>query len=453
MFEILQHLYETKWTNDKWLIRKKILSCLTAGLCANETDKTVATIFHAGVPFLLQSIKEFGYNVAESTQSAKSYFHFNWHLPDFISRSYWTTTNNFPQSSLLSDQQYADLIQHINAYIKRIVVEQSQSERTVSPEANNILIASIVKENILNYKYQLSLEDIERIANVVREKLRIEEGESKLNIPIEEHKEFIANVVKENVNVHLSASRNQNDGDIDVDAVLAKIFGSAKFIEIIDQEIVNQMDPHQRKIWSFEEQIQFMNSKLSEKAAENQDLKYSIDLLKKEHDNLLGKIQGYKTDVDIKLEKSLNDVDLKLTTLNANQLSMIDNRVKLILLDIMGYANSNEKPTEDNLKAWIKNVFVAKEYLEQRLNELSLKFDKNLKDEFDRSAAILMGDVGERIKSQTLLLINSKTEGGTLDEVKIRSIVGEILAVYDADKTGLVDYALESAGGEVLSTR
>ncbi|XP_015109472.1 uncharacterized protein LOC107036204 [Diachasma alloeum] len=35
----------------------------------------------------------------------------------------------------------------------------------------------------------------------------------------------------------------------------------------------------------------------------------------------------------------------------------------------------------------------------------------------------------------------------------IRSIVKEILKIYDADKTGRVDYALESAGGQIISIR
>lgn len=35
----------------------------------------------------------------------------------------------------------------------------------------------------------------------------------------------------------------------------------------------------------------------------------------------------------------------------------------------------------------------------------------------------------------------------------IRSIVKEVLKIYDADKTGRVDYALESAGGQIISIR
>ncbi|XP_072167938.1 uncharacterized protein [Diadema setosum] len=42
---------------------------------------------------------------------------------------------------------------------------------------------------------------------------------------------------------------------------------------------------------------------------------------------------------------------------------------------------------------------------------------------------------------------------GSLDEERVKSIVLGALDMYNADKTGMVDYALESAGGSVLNTR
>jgi hypothetical protein len=39
-----------------------------------------------------------------------------------------------------------------------------------------------------------------------------------------------------------------------------------------------------------------------------------------------------------------------------------------------------------------------------------------------------------------------------LTDLQVRAIVDEALAKYDADKTGLVDYALESSGELIIDT-
>lgn len=43
--------------------------------------------------------------------------------------------------------------------------------------------------------------------------------------------------------------------------------------------------------------------------------------------------------------------------------------------------------------------------------------------------------------------------GGSISEDSVKKIVLEILAKYDADRTGLPDYALESAGASVIGVR
>lgn len=45
------------------------------------------------------------------------------------------------------------------------------------------------------------------------------------------------------------------------------------------------------------------------------------------------------------------------------------------------------------------------------------------------------------------------TSSTNLSETQIRRIVKKVLAIYDADKTGLVDYAMETMGGQILTTR
>lgn len=80
--------------------------------------------------------------------------------------------------------------------------------------------------------------------------------------------------------------------------------------------------------------------------------------------------------------------------------------------------------------------------------------------EFERQLHMLTLDITSRISSgiETHRASSSSsfflpTAAGTLGEDAVRLIVEDSLLKYSADRTGLPDYALESAGGSVISTR
>lgn len=55
---------------------------------------------------------------------------------------------------------------------------------------------------------------------------------------------------------------------------------------------------------------------------------------------------------------------------------------------------------------------------------------------------------------QSNILNFSRSQGlPSLKRDEINSLIQQAIATYDADKTGLFDFALESAGGAVVSTR
>lgn len=53
------------------------------------------------------------------------------------------------------------------------------------------------------------------------------------------------------------------------------------------------------------------------------------------------------------------------------------------------------------------------------------------------------------LTDQAVLSNNAGDSGAYVSEERVRKIVKEILRIYDADKTGQVDYALESAGNVI----
>jgi SUN domain-containing protein 1/2 len=114
------------------------------------------------------------------------------------------------------------------------------------------------------------------------------------------------------------------------------------------------------------------------------------------------------------------------------------------------------------IKNWSSSIFVAKSDLEERLKLVEANGNRAFQLQLDQNAGILMNEINEEIKKQVSLSVAAKAkdlEGsklrvtGGLSEGEVVKIVKGVLAVYDADKTGLVDFALESAGGQVLSTR
>ncbi|VDK23826.1 unnamed protein product [Anisakis simplex] len=71
-------------------------------------------------------------------------------------------------------------------------------------------------------------------------------------------------------------------------------------------------------------------------------------------------------------------------------------------------------------------------------------------------AAQVARTVHESGNDEEKIIEKDKTEANHLSEsdlLVVRNLIVDALRVYDADKTGKVDYALESSGGSIISTR
>lgn len=124
----------------------------------------------------------------------------------------------------------------------------------------------------------------------------------------------------------------------------------------------------------------------------------------------------------------------------------------------------------DELKSKFTALFASLEAAWRRIELMELqfvKFTKNSSESFDaqfeRTARDLKHDLRlsvEEMVSKKLAEWKASAASGPIAapqadhlEEFVKGVVHKALEVYDADKTGLADYALESSGGIVLSTR
>lgn len=435
------------------------------------------------VPLALAMLRAQTTNVANKL---KLLFDFNWNwLP-----SLWHS-HDIPQAKVpLSADEYQRMLSHINAYIETIVDKKIQSiERELHTASNDLdpkialYIANIVKQQIVEYKYVLSDADIDRIANIVGEKLSQDAAKSK-GIPLTQaNLEQISRLIQQQIETHRhewvlqdsgndkTTTQNTSPEKFDVQEILYKILTSGELTEFVDKRFdvkakmfSSQLNVHQSSIDILRSDMNELKEQLKATFATNAGTKQSIDSLHTEHGQLnerLTKLDASHTD---QFNKLLETIDVKLSAFNDNQFSAIDNHIRSTLFEIFGYRSSDGTPlTNDDLTNWIRSIFVAKDLLETRLNELNTKLNHRLDDEINQMAEIVIRNVSETIKRDIAVALEKNNneqrlntenhEHGSFDETHIQLLIQKALAIYDADKTGMVDYALESSGGEVLSTR
>ncbi|XP_063533741.1 klaroid protein-like [Cydia strobilella] len=130
-------------------------------------------------------------------------------------------------------------------------------------------------------------------------------------------------------------------------------------------------------------------------------------------------------------------------------------------------ADGNSEAVAAKLKNYFDNHYVTKEQMQKMSIEIHERLISSWKPEMDedkiRSLIQEYLSVFERRQMEVIVErfkeyvreveVRREGGGGEFDAEAVRRIVAGMLDVYDADKTGLVDYALESAGGQVVSTK
>ncbi|XP_029432960.1 SUN domain-containing protein 1 isoform X14 [Rhinatrema bivittatum] len=119
----------------------------------------------------------------------------------------------------------------------------------------------------------------------------------------------------------------------------------------------------------------------------------------------------------------------------------VDARIKeFVKMTIFG--NKEELP--ESLLQWLSSNFVSKNSIQDLLQELELKVLKNITHHISITQRLPTPDA----------MASSVTAGiSGITEEQAHMIVNNALKLYSQDRIGMVDFALESGGGSILSTR
>ncbi|XP_017016541.1 klaroid protein isoform X1 [Drosophila kikkawai] len=383
----------------------------------------------------------------------------------------------------LTAEEYENILNHVNSYVQQLVdlkLQQQQSaekQQQLSPQQVEIVVR-LIQDNMQQFaqKTKLSEQDLSDLVGKLRLELKQsgvwDAAETKLSPA---NLEEITRLIKAEVSLHESHYTLQLE-KIDMEALLERILGSPELADFVDARInlrVQQLEakessgfhPAEIQLEHLNKEIAFIKLALSDKQAENADLHQSISNLKLGQEDLLERIHQHELAQDRRFSGLLAEIETKLASLNDSQFALLNKQVKLSLVEILGFkqqstAGGAATQLDDiDLQNWVRSMFVAKDYLEQQLLELNKRTNNNIRDEIERSSILLMNDISQRLKQEMLLVVEAKHNESTKElkghirEEEVRQIVKTVLAIYDADKTGLVDFALESAGGQILSTR
>ncbi|CRL05344.1 CLUMA_CG018268, isoform A [Clunio marinus] len=366
-----------------------------------------------------------------------------------------------------------DKLQMLMAYIDRYIDTaigkkfKSNNEKILKETNEKVLliIADNVKHSINQYHYQLSPEDIEVIVGKIKQQFESELNErenSILSKIIPKNEEIIVKKVKETLNLKPDKLQFNNE-NVNLDFILQKVLNSDKLLSFIN----DHLQPSLMKLDHHESDIQDLKSDFNKFKSDVVARFSSLDIdIKNNHvsnDNLVNDFMKFKLENDQNLQKLLLEIDQKMISFGDSHFSSIDASVRKNLLNILGF-NLNDQQNEmdeASIRNWINSMFVAKSDLEKELKQIEVNGERAFKLQLNENAGILMNKINEEIKKQITISFDEQNTAskanigvsGTLTEADVLKIVKDVLAVYDADKTGLADFALESAGGQVLSTR
>ncbi|XP_053221752.1 SUN domain-containing protein 1 isoform X9 [Podarcis raffonei] len=205
---------------------------------------------------------------------------------------------------------------------------------------------------------------------------------------------------------------------------------------------------HQEHEWRIVA-LEDLLAKLSEKS---EGLQKELELTKaqkmsdtdEQNRHLLSKIKHLELELGHMKSELLSSQGLKtccdrMDTLHEKVDTQVKESVKIMLF------GNQQGDLPESLLQWLTSKFVSKSDLQNLLQDLELQILKNI--------TLHMSVANTKSTSEVVTSVVNEAGISGITEAQARIIVNNALKLFSQDKTGMVDFALESGGGSILSTR
>ncbi|XP_050173363.1 SUN domain-containing protein 1 isoform X2 [Myiozetetes cayanensis] len=200
-----------------------------------------------------------------------------------------------------------------------------------------------------------------------------------------------------------------------------------------------------------ESRIRTLEDLLRKLSAESKDIQKELDIAKAktmrdddQHSQLMSKIKTLELELSQMKSELLSGESVKTSCEKIDAIhekvdAQVKESVKLLLF------GDHQEDLPESLLQWLTSNFVSKSDLQTLLRDLELQILKNI--------TLHMSVTNQKLTSE--VVTNAVTNAGIsgITEAQAQIIVNNALKLYSQDKTGMVDFALESGGGSILSTR
>ncbi|KAM4765541.1 SUN domain-containing protein 1 isoform 6-T9 [Cyanocitta cristata] len=197
--------------------------------------------------------------------------------------------------------------------------------------------------------------------------------------------------------------------------------------------------------------IQTLEDLLRKLSAESKDIQKELDIAKSktvrdddQYSLLMSKIKKLELELSHTKSELLSGQSVKtscekMDVIHEKVDAQVKESVKLLLF------GDHQEDFPESLLQWLTSNFVSKSDLQTLLRDLELQILKNI--------TLHMSITNQKVTSE--VVTNAVTNAGIsgITEAQAQIIVNNALKLYSQDKTGMVDFALESGGGSILSTR